>query len=278
MAKRKEAILAIQDQKGPPRKVLRLLALADGSFAISSPYHAAKKGALSKVQLPDYLDLPLGRAAVPMGRAIEEFKVEGSVKLMYHAGGFVQFSRGDKAKIRSGRLPPEHFLIPKGLGIETNPLTSPIDSGPSVGALFYGITTCAQLDPNEKTPVLLFSEGDILDREPHGGDAYHHFMVDIYVIDAGRRREAYLSGGRLLVDNPDPRPDRVPGPARVFDLPTPLASLAIRVVRFHPGPEETRPPHPTYLMSGPRSLIGGYMLAATYTTGHRDEDLEEPQS
>jgi hypothetical protein len=270
---RREAIIAIQDVDEPPRKVLRLLALGDGSFAISAPYHPARTGVLTKIRVPDGLSLDRPRW-VPVE---VEYRVSDLVKLMYHAGGFVQFSRAGKGNIRSGRTAPEEFLIPKGLGLDTSPITEPIETGPTLGADFGSIGDCKQLDPSDRTPVVLFRENDLLVRQDDDLGPPHAFGVEFWVFPGNERRNAIIVDGHWILERMIPG---VPVPAafRVFDLPTPLAFLGIQVRRWHRDPEPDTPeatPIPFgYSLSGPRGLVGRYYLGGTFPA---DETLEHHQ-
>ncbi len=52
-----------------------------------------------------------------------------TVELSIHPSGFVQFSAAGPTRIISGTQRP--FDIPKGLGLESHPITIPVDTGPT---------------------------------------------------------------------------------------------------------------------------------------------------
>jgi hypothetical protein len=114
------------------RKITKIVSLKDGGFAVLTPYHHANKGFLAK--------LPMPKGGGPHFRRWEEgftFTAESRVKLSYHADGFAQFSGEDNNKIISGIDPATSN--PKGLGIRSNPLSTPTSSGPVVGITVWGL-------------------------------------------------------------------------------------------------------------------------------------------
>lgn len=274
---RSEAIIAIEDEGQPPRKVLRLLALRDGSFAISAPYHPARSGVLAKIRLSEQFPLEHWTWIKPE----IEYRVSDLVKLMYHAGGFVQFSRAGKGNIRSGRTAPEEFLIPKGLGLQTTPITEPIDTGPTLGATFSGLGDCKQLGPKERTEVILFEPNDFLVRLDGRKERPHDFSIEFWVLPPQERRNAEFIGGRWILQRMIPGVP-VPTPFRVFDLPTPLAFLGIQVRRWHRDPADEAPETTSmpfgYSLSGPRGLVGGYYLAGTFPAHEHFEPHKDMES
>ena len=70
--------------------------------------------------------------------------------------GFVQFSGEDSRKIRSGI----ENGVPKGLGLKTNPLNRPVQSGPSIGCMVWGYDHFAPWVPRTDEAVVLFGLGD----------------------------------------------------------------------------------------------------------------------
>jgi hypothetical protein len=261
----RQAIIAIEDGADVPRKVLRLLALSDGSFSISAPYHPARSGLLSRVRHPSAV-VGLGDYWVP-AEPDQTYRVSRLVKLAYHASGFVQFSSAEKQPIKSGRLPPSQFLLPKGLGMESNPITEPIESGPTLGALFMGIRHCKHLVGRQSVPILRFVEGDFRELDAHVPGMRHDFGIDIFVFPRGELANASLERGRLLLRRS--MPPYTTATFRVFDLPTRLAFLGIVVSRMHAtdsenSADESGHTTATYTLGGPRSLVGGFYLAGIF--------------
>jgi hypothetical protein len=139
MSKRKDRnwTIAIRPSAGhPPRKITKIIGLNGGGFSVLVPYHKAKSGFLCKLPVDPKTDLGPGERWVPYAECVG-FTAGDRVKLSYHTDGFAQFSAEDPGKIISGRDPATGE--PKGLGLFTRPLTSPIRTGPSVGVTIFGI-------------------------------------------------------------------------------------------------------------------------------------------
>ena len=117
------------------RKITKVIGLNGGGFSVLTPYHKAKSGFLWKMPVPPNLREP-GTHGVShkLGTA---FTANDRVKLSYHTDGFAQFSSEKAGRIISGIDPATGE--PKGLGLYTRPLTSPISSGPSVAVTVWGI-------------------------------------------------------------------------------------------------------------------------------------------
>src|SRR4051794_2401310 len=78
------------------------------------------------------------------------------VKLSYHADGFVQFSGENRQRIRSGI----ENGVPKGLGLITNPLVRPVQSGPSVGCMVCGYDDFTPWKRRADEAAILFDAHD----------------------------------------------------------------------------------------------------------------------
>jgi len=119
---------------------------------------------------------------------------------MYHASGFVQFSSAGKGAIVSGSHPPANFLQPKGLGIHTQPITEPIDTGATMGAQFRGIQKCRELDPNEKTSVIVFRERDMILNVHDPFPTHPESLVGFWFFPGNERKHAVIRNGRWEID------------------------------------------------------------------------------
>jgi hypothetical protein len=129
--------IAIRTAPGqPPRKITKIIGLNGGGFSVLVPYHKAKSGFLYKLPVDPKTDLGPGERSVPYSECVG-FTARDRAKLSYHTDGFAQFSSETPGKIISGRDPATGE--PKGLGLFTRSLTSPIRTGPSVGVTIFGI-------------------------------------------------------------------------------------------------------------------------------------------
>lgn len=138
-----------------PRKLTKIVGYGAQGFAVVTPYHLARSGFVGKVPR-DYSKV--GRTWVPH-QDIVGFTAESRVKLSYHPDGFVQFSGEVQGTVISGRDPQSGE--PKGIGLMSNPLTSPIRSGPTFGITAWGLQDFAALDAPQSDDVVLFGPDDM---------------------------------------------------------------------------------------------------------------------
>ncbi len=115
------------------RKLAKVVGYGNQGFAVLTPYHSARSGFVAKIPI-DYKKIGEFNVAYD---DIVGFDTEHRVKLSYHPDGFVQFSGETKGQVTSGRN--EHSGEPKGIGLLTQPLSSPIRSGPSFGITAWGL-------------------------------------------------------------------------------------------------------------------------------------------
>lgn len=115
-------------------KVSSIIFLSDGGFSVVVPYHNAETGLLLKSPVPC---ISPGTYIIPRESIIQEFTASNRPKLSIHYDGFCQFSSDLKGTIRSGR--DSETGQPKGLGIFTQPLSQPIESGPTFGITVWGM-------------------------------------------------------------------------------------------------------------------------------------------
>ncbi len=214
---------------------------------------------------------------------LEKHLVGARVKLIYHPSGFVQFSTASSKKVRSGEKPREKFYVPEGMGIHSQPFTDPISTGPSVGGVFHNVHECPMVDGSEPVTVTAFRDADILDSFHHspsgfpellvGPTTHHVYSVEVFIFPPEVRREAFYADGQwvLIREYSSMRPDLDDTVFRVFDLPTPIASLGILVKRYHETNTD-RPPT-GYSLSGPRDLGSGYWLAGQWPGPEDDSCL-----
>jgi len=90
----------------------------------------------------------------------ETFSASDRVKFSYHPDGFVQFSGENRASIISGRDPVTGE--PKGMGFMTNPLVSPVITGPSFGISFWGLDDFQEQKGTPRGDQVIFDESDVV--------------------------------------------------------------------------------------------------------------------
>jgi hypothetical protein len=167
---------------GPtPRRLCKVIPLSDGGFSITAPYHNAQSGSLFKaprIREP-------GTSYVPFSELVP-FMASDRVKLSYHADGFVQFSGEDSRKIRSGI----ENGVPKGLGLKTNPLNRPVQSGPSIGCMIWGYDHFAPWVRRADEAALLFGPGDFYSEPSGSEDRQDCCALSFFVFPADQLEDA----------------------------------------------------------------------------------------
>jgi hypothetical protein len=143
-----------------------------GGLAALTPYHPARSGFLAKLAM-DYNHI--GVMLSPFSEAMA-FSANDRVKLSYHADGFAQFSGEVNGNIISGRDPTTGE--PKGLGLMTQPISSPLTSGPTFAVTVWGLNEFDVVGSNETT--LNFEEKDLYYR---GGNPsqVNAWLVEFFV-------------------------------------------------------------------------------------------------
>jgi hypothetical protein len=150
-----------------PRKITKIIGLNGDGFSVLAPYHQARSGYLFKLPVDPSIQGPY---QIPWEEAVG-FTADDRVKLSYHTDGFAQFSSERAGQITSGRDPTTGQ--PRGLGLITHPLKTPIWSGPSVGVTVWGIDEFAQWkEPDEG---LIFEPTDFYYRgcTPETANGWH---------------------------------------------------------------------------------------------------------
>lgn len=272
MTVQRDMIVAVSDNHSVPVKLVQLRVAADSSVSVMVPFHPAKTGLLLKLQTPRF---PTGNHG-PFGdhkgtsRVVERYRVSVPVKLSVHASGFVQFSSFGKTAIRSGRG-KDILAIPKGLGIDSNPLANPIATGPTFGAVFDAHDVCEVVTGKEKHPIMLFEEGDFFERDAHNGSHRHVYRVEGFFFHADEKRNAMLMRkGLTLTRAYSPlRPHWIVD-FRVVELPSRLAFLGICVSRQHWCLDNGT----GYMIGGPRDRTGEFSVAGLYPA--QDDDDPSP--
>ena len=117
---------------GSSYKLCRVIYASDGSFMVVSPYHAAGPATLC-IATTNYARSEM---TIPLSETIDLASSEDDgqrLKLSHHIDGFVHFSGSG---IVSGKDKRTGTI--KGIGIQSWPLTNPID-GPAFGISLDGI-------------------------------------------------------------------------------------------------------------------------------------------
>jgi hypothetical protein len=118
--------IVLAEESMVPRRISKIITMADGGYAVLAPYHAAREGWLAKYQV-DYRGTE--SRIVPFGD-MTHYTAADRVKLSHHWDGFVQFSGESPGKIVSGRDPSTGQ--PRGLGVQSAPIRVPTTSGSNV--------------------------------------------------------------------------------------------------------------------------------------------------
>lgn len=149
MSTRDRYTIAIRSEASQvARKVTKIIGLQGNGSSVLAPYHKARSGYLFKMPVDPQAK---GVWSIPWDETIG-FTAESHVKLTYYTDGFVQFSSEKPGEIISGRDPMTGE--PKGLGLFTCPLESPIWSGSSVGVTLWGLDDFEPLDASDNEALV----------------------------------------------------------------------------------------------------------------------------
>lgn len=106
---------------------------------------------------------------------IQKFALDGKAKITMHVSGFVQFSgKGITSGIdkTTGKI--------KGMGLFSSPLDKPIESGPTLGAMIWGLSSgYTKIDENVKN-LILYRDEDYYYRSASKED-YNCYLLEIFV-------------------------------------------------------------------------------------------------
>lgn len=134
-------------------KLLKITPHADGGFNVLMPYCKIKKGYVFKWDKNYSKKIEY----ISQDDMIQDFSINKNTKLSIHKSGFVQFSGQG---ILSGI--DRYTNKPKGMGVQSSPLSRPIKSGPTFGAVIWGISLYDRYTKVSNTAnILLFEEEDI---------------------------------------------------------------------------------------------------------------------
>jgi hypothetical protein len=177
------------------RNITKIIGLNGGGFSVLAPYHKARSGFLFKLPVePDVLLTP-GEFAVSWDDVVG-FTAEDRVKLSYHTDGFAQFSSETPGRIISGRDPSTGQ--PKGLGLLTHPLRTPIWSGPSVGVTVWGLEEFEET-AQDNAPLVLFEPDEFYFRGCTPNEA-NGWILSIYAFPINVIPPVRFHGGSMVID------------------------------------------------------------------------------
>jgi hypothetical protein len=159
--------IAIRDSAGVPRRITKIVPYPSGGFAVMVPQHSARQGWAFKHQC-DYTKATWTTAWSDTVR----YTANDEVKLSLHPDGFVQFSGVTSSSIFSGRDPATGVI--KGLGVMSNPFSTPIYSGPTFGVLAWGFQDFPEARPKTRSSLVLFEPEDVYFR----GEGLESFAVE----------------------------------------------------------------------------------------------------
>lgn len=136
------------------RKITQVLPYSEGGFGVLMPYHSARHGYLAKHPV-HYFEC---QSRIPRSE-FAEYTADDRVKLSIHQDGFVQFSSENQGSIVSG-LDPETGQ-PKGLGLFSQPLQDPIQTGPTFGVAVWGLADFAECAERDLAESVVFQQDDM---------------------------------------------------------------------------------------------------------------------
>jgi hypothetical protein len=205
-------IAVLPEGESTPRKITKVVGLNGGGFSVLAPYHKACRGFLFKVPVDPSEQFREKR----YWEEVEGFTADSRAKLSYHADGFVQFSSEMQGQIISGRDPETGE--PKGLGLMSHPLSSPIWSGPSVIVSAWGLEDFEPLTSPKGS--IVFRSRDCYFRACEPSQA-NGWLLSIFVFRTGTIPPCQYVDGDLVCDVAI---ERISGPL--------LGVMRLRVVRL----------------------------------------------
>jgi len=212
------------------RKITKIIGLNGDGFSVLTPYHQARSGFLFKPRIDLRKLLASGLQWAPFEESVG-FTADSRAKLTYHVDGFAQFSSEDPGKIISGRDPKTGE--PKGLGLFTHPLSTPIVSGASVGVTVWGIEEFDVAGEGERT--ITFEPNDVYYRNSTPKDA-NTWHLSVHAFAIGAVPPLQFDGEQAVMQyQPHPIAGGVPGSVlrlKVIRLQAERVYLGLYVERF----------------------------------------------
>jgi tetratricopeptide (TPR) repeat protein len=174
-----KSITIVFEDKYELYKISEITLSSDGSFSLSVPYCRERNGSIYMA----YVDPSPHYFTLDAKQMIKSFAVDTSVKVTMHTSGFVQFSgKGVISGIdrTTGDI--------KGVGLISSPLEKPIESGPTIGGMMWGLSSgYTKYAKDTKHPIIL-REGDYYYRFA-SPDNYNCYLLEIFVFPDMMRRQ-----------------------------------------------------------------------------------------
>ncbi len=159
------ATICLRGPGGRLHKIMKIVPYAKGGSAVMVPYHPAIEGQAFRFR-PDY-----GPEFYSIKREdMVTYRASHRLKLSYHLDGFVQFSGERKGTVLSGRDPETG--APRGLGIFSMPLATPITSGPAFAIMLWGLEQFQALTAMPKTGIAVAFEPEDMYEENRETNGY----------------------------------------------------------------------------------------------------------
>jgi hypothetical protein len=167
-------------------KVSKILFLSDGGFSFFVPYlnDAAFQKSICYRYPVDSISYETTSYGVIPGSVMDVFIADKPVKLSYHFDGFTQLSGILAGTIKSGKTTDG---FPKGLAVYTAPLLTPIESGPSIGCLYWGLNKFTQIAMNGETSIkrnTIILDGDAAYFRQCNSETYNSYFLEMFVFPA----------------------------------------------------------------------------------------------
>lgn len=159
------------EKDGCVYKISSITLLSDGSFKLDVPYCQFKEAFLTKIT-PNYKS-PTKRYLVKISE--KNFTLRSRPQLSIHSSGFVQFSGPG---VLSGV--DKKTGIPKGLGVYSAPLSTPVQSGPTAGISFWGLEFFEKLLSKRKTDLII-NEGQLINRFYKDESSLNSYLFEFFV-------------------------------------------------------------------------------------------------
>lgn len=167
----KDRIRLCIEKDGTIYKLTSIYLLKDGSFKIDVPYCNYNKGSITKFRMrygPRYSE-------ISEDRWVQEFTLTNRPQLSIHASGFVQFSgKGIISGIdkSTGKV--------KGAGLQSAPLTTPIQSGPTFSVQIWGLQHFDK-KPSKSSEDFIYIEKDFTLRENMKGGMPNTYLFEGWI-------------------------------------------------------------------------------------------------
>lgn len=217
-------ILARLTPDGPLFRIAKVFGYDNGGFALIPSMHVDAPGYVAKSPI-NYSRL--GKNKLYVEEIQRKFNAGMPVKLSYHPSGLAQFS-SINGKVVSGVNKSGQI---RGVGLFSNPLSTPIRSGPAAGILAWGIEEF-NTDPDIEHGVMIF---DFSSTECFGckPDEANALAIKFFTIPRNFLEYATRSNGeRIFCDEYTFRGSRRTFDLRVIELPCKRIFLGVLAHRL----------------------------------------------